>query len=91
MWGLNFKMISIQGLSVNAKFVVCMYYVHTCGHRGFSMLKTSHYIPNLNPSEFSHDYLSTTIASSFSSNCLDGYLSKLVTTTSTFMVVMSSS
>ena len=41
---------------------VCMYYVHTCGHRGFSMLKTSHYIPNLNPSEFSHDYLSTTVA-----------------------------
>ena len=55
------------------------------------MLKTSHYIPNLNPTEFSHDYLSTTIASSFSSNCLDGYLSKLVTTTSTFMLVMSSS
>ena len=78
-------MISIQGLSVNAK------YVCTCGHRGFSMLKTSHYIPNLNPSEFSHDYLSTTIASSFSSNCLDSYLSKLVTTTSTFMLVMSSS
>ena len=35
------------------------------------MLKTSHYILNLNPSEFSHDYLSTTIASSFSFNCLD--------------------
>ena len=26
------------------------------------MLKTFHYIPNLNPSEFSHDYLSTTVA-----------------------------
>ena len=79
-------MISIQGLSVNAKYV-CMYYVHICGHRGFSMLKTSHYIPNINPSEFSHDYLSTTIASSFSSNCLV----KISYYNNTFMLVMSSS
>ena len=87
MWGLNFKMISIQGLSVNAKYV-CTMYIHV-DTEVFQCSKLLIIFPTKILVNFLMTIYQLQFASSFGSNCLYSYLSKLVTTTSTFMLVMS--